>query len=231
MREVSGKMIYDSLKELVDPKHTAIIVVDMQNDYCSPGGIFHQNGMDINRVGEVIVPQIKLIEEARRLKVMIIFIQNTTEPGCVDDSPAWLYFKTRERKVRSNDKKRPTVPAEHTVEGTWGHQIISELGRRPQDPIVKKHRSSAFVNTDLDQILRSNGIDSLIVIGAVTQGCVASTARDAQHYDYYVIVVSDCVASFQQPLHEAALKVLASRCDVVMSQDIIREWANIGPRV
>jgi nicotinamidase-related amidase len=90
--------------------------------------------------------------------------------------------------------------------------------------VVKKHRSSAFVHTNLDKILRVNGIETVIVCGVVTQGCVESTVRDASFYDYYVVLVEDCVATTSHQLHEASLLVMKSRYDVVAAEALISFW-------
>ena len=119
------------------------------------------------------------------------------------------------------------MASEYTVEDTWGQQFCDGLEPQSVEPIIKKHRSSAFVATDLDSVLRSNGIESLIVTGCVTHGCVQATARHGAYNDYYVVVVKDCVASTSRELHEAALKIMESRLDVVDSQEILNEWTQL----
>jgi ureidoacrylate peracid hydrolase len=96
--------------------------------------------------------------------------------------------------------------------------------------VVKKWRSSAFVGTNLDMVLRCNGIKTLVVTGDVTQGCVESTARDASFHDYYVVVLEDCVATYEHDLHEASLKVLRTRVDVTPSGDVLKIWEAHRPR-
>ena len=90
--------------------------------------------------------------------------------------------------------------------------------------MVKKYRSSAFWGTNLDLLLRSNGIKSLIVAGCTTEGCVESTARDALFNDYYVVVVEDCVASDDRAQHEASLLLMRHRFDIATAEEVLRVW-------
>ena len=98
------------------------------------------------------------------------------------------------------------------------------LARRGDEPIVKKHRSSGFVGTNLDLILRSNRIETTVVIGVMTEGCVESTARDAAFYDYYVVLTPDCMASDVLAWHEASLTTMSGRHDVVPGREIRQLW-------
>ena len=215
MKEICGKQVYDSLGEIVNPKHTALVVVDVQNDFCSPDGHFAERGLDMSMFEEMMPNVLKLVEEARKAGVMVVFIQNTTLGQGRGDSPAWLRFKSKVSGV---------VP-EYTMEGTWGQEFCTGLEPRAGEPIVKKHRSSAFVTTDLDLVLRSNGIESIIITGTVTHGCVLATARHGAYHDYYVVVAKDCVAGTSRELHEAAMKIMENRLDVVSSQEILKEWS------
>ena len=90
---------------------------------------------------------------------------------------------------------------------------------------MRKYRSSGFWGTNLDMLLRSNGIKSIVVTGATTEGCVESTARDGLFNDYYVIVPEDCVASDDAAQHDASLLLMRHRFDVVPSGEILGRWA------
>ena len=89
---------------------------------------------------------------------------------------------------------------------------------------MRKYRSSGFWGTNLDMLLRSNGIETVIVTGCTTEGCVESTARDAMFNDYYVVLPEDCVASDDPRQHEASLFLMRHRFDVVSSNDILAIW-------
>jgi nicotinamidase-related amidase len=95
---------------------------------------------------------------------------------------------------------------------------------REGELVVPKWRSSGFWGTNLDLLLRSNGIESLVVCGCTTEGCVESTARDALFNDYYVVVVSDGVASDDRAQHEASLMLMANRFDLAATDEIVGCW-------
>src|SRR5947207_3841194 len=112
MREVYGKLVCETLAEVVDPARTALLVVDVQNDYCTPGGALDREGGDISMTRAVVPSVVAMVEAARRLGVPVIFIQQTWLPGGASDSPAWLYMRYRHGA-------RP----ERCVDGTWGHRL------------------------------------------------------------------------------------------------------------
>ena len=106
-----------------------------------------------------------------------------------------------------------------------GQRIIDELAPCDGDLIVKKYRSSGFWGTNLDMLLRSNGIQSVIITGITTEGCVESTARDALFNDYYVVIVEDCVASDDREQHDASLLLMRHRFDIASADEILAIWA------
>ena len=222
-RHIAGKLVFESLAEIIDPRHTALVVVDMQNDFCSPqGAVTDGRAGDISLIRSCIGPQARLVQTAQEAGALVVVVKNTTRPDCASYSPAWLYLALH----GAGGWPRRSLPfVERTVEGTWGHEVIDELkDLTPQAQVVQKSRSSAFVNTNLPSLLRSNSIKTVVVTGVVTEGCVASTARDAQETDHYVVMPRDCVGSFSRDLHDAALKVLASRCEVVDSDQLLTIW-------
>lgn len=216
MKVVSNKTCYDSIPEIIHPGHTALLVVDVQNDFCHPEGHFARHGKDITMIREMLPVVIDFVADAQALGIFIVWIQQTTLPDGLSDSPAWLYFKTR-------DGKSP----DYTLDGSWGQQFVKGLSPRLGEPVVQKHRSSAFVYTELDQILRVNGVETVVVCGVVTQGCVESTVRDASFCDYYTVLVGDCVASTSRQLHEASLLVMKSRYDVLTANEFIVLWQKL----
>lgn len=213
MQTIWGKPVYETLAELTEPGRTALIVVDVQNDFCHPEGYYGKNGKDLADIA-VVVPRISaLVEAARAAGVLVVWIQQTLLPQAKADSPSWLRRRTR-----------GTMAPEWTVEGTWGQDFMEPLRPLPDEPIVIKHRSSSFVGTTLDLILRSNQVESLVVLGVVTQGCVESTARDATFYDYYVVLIRDCVGTIDRKLHEASMLCQSTRYDFADSSDVISLW-------
>ena len=216
MKTIFGKQVYESLREVIDPRHTAIVIVDMQKDYCSLDGYFDKAGHDLTAAQEAVPNLIRLIDEGRKRRVKIAWAQNTTLKNGLSDSPGWLYLKARLGLVK---------PVPYTEEGTWGQEFVDGLEPQLGDLLVKKHRSGAFVSTDLDLILRSNGIESLIVTGTVSHGCVEATARGALDRGYYVVYARDAICSPWSEMHEAALNYLPLISDVVSTDEIIKIWA------
>ena len=214
MKVAYGKEIPTSLDELVDPKKSALIVIDVQNDYAKKDGEL--------RFPAMVEHLRRIIDEARRVGVLIIYIQDTLLPGRLSDSPAWVRHYMLAQKTNDPD----TISAE-AQEGSVGHQIIDEVKPLPHELIVKKYRSSAFVGTGLDLLLRSNSIRNVIAAGLVTYGCVESTCRDASN-EYFVVVLRDCVEATRRDLHEATLTVMDSRYDLVTSRQVLDIWRNYG---
>jgi nicotinamidase-related amidase len=106
-----------------------------------------------------------------------------------------------------------------------GQEVIPELAPQDGDLIVKKYRSSGFWGTNLDMLLRSNGVETVVVTGCTTEGCVESTARDAMFNDYYVVLVEDCVASDDRKQHDASLFLMRHRFDIATADEIVGIWS------
>ncbi len=216
MEIIAGKEVLTTLEELVDPKRAAVIVVDVQHNFCSPGGSWAKQGYDLSMM-ETVIPNIaRLLAAAREHGVRIIYIQAMTMPGLASVSPSQLRFKTQKCGF-------PPVDID-SESGTWGTEILPEVAPQPEDLIIPKWRSSAFVGTQLDLVLRSSGIESVIVCGVATNACVESTIRDAFNTDFYVVEVEDAVGAYERRLHEASITVMRTRVDVVSCDDVIGAW-------
>jgi nicotinamidase-related amidase len=220
MITIEDKLVYTTLAELVDARHTALIVVDMQNDFCKSGWAFDRLGIDLSMYPPMISRLAGLLGGARAAGVPVIYILMTALPGRRSDSPAQLRFNMRLHLPSHS----PGEPLLYTLEGTPGQEIIAELTPQPGDLLVRKYRSSAFWGTNLDLLLRSNRIETVVVSGCTTEGCVESTARDALFNDYYVVLPEDCVASDDASQHQASLFLMRHRFDVVSSGGILDVW-------
>lgn len=220
MITIENKVVYTTLAELVDQRHTALIVVDMQNDFCKAGWAFDRLGIELSMYPPMLPHLSRLLAGARGIGVPVIYIQMTVLPGRISESPAQIRFNMR-LHLASHGATQPLL---YTIEGTPGQEIIEELAPEPGDLVVRKYRSSGFWGTNLDMLLRSNGIETVIVTGCTTEGCVESTARDALFNDYYVVLPEDCVASDDPRQHEASLFLMRHRFDVVSSDDILSTW-------
>ncbi|WP_139306851.1 cysteine hydrolase family protein [Modestobacter sp. DSM 44400] len=217
---IEGKEVLTELAELVDPAHTALLLVDMQRDFVEPDGVFGSLGVDLSIYAAMRPRLAALLTAARHAGVLVVHIQNTTLPGRRSDSPAQLRFNLR----MLAPARRDGPPLRYTVAGTAGEQFVEELAPRPEELVVHKHRSSAFWGTDLELLLRSNGVRTVVVGGCTTEGCVESTARDAMFCDLYVVLAEDCVGSDDRAQHDASLFLMRHRFDLATGQAVADTW-------
>jgi len=214
MRMINGKPVLETLRELVDPGRAALVVIDVQNDYVSQGGMLDRLGYDISSMTAMVEAIAGLVAEARAAGVPIFYVQDTRLPGSRSESGPFLRFIT----IKCG------LEASVTLEGTWGWDIADAVAPQPDDCVIRKYREGAFVGTPLDLLLRSNGVETVVMVGDVTQGCLESSAREALLHDYYVVIARDGVASHRPELHEASLKIMEAKFDVASSEEIRAEW-------
>jgi ureidoacrylate peracid hydrolase len=200
---------YGTLRETVSPDHTALLVIDVQNDFCK------------DAFRKAIVPAVgRVREHARQAGVLVAYVQNTVLPDGLSDSPADL---ARRQSLG--------ISTDVTVDGTAGHRFVSQIEPRAGEPVVRKHRLNGFINTTLDTVLRSSGIETIVCVGSATHGCVINTAYAGIALNYYVVVAADCVASWRADLHEAALFLMRNTVNyVVESSELARLWELSGAR-
>lgn len=190
----------------LDPAKTAIVVVDMVNDFCVEGGAMVLPGY------EALLPaQKRVIAAGRAAGCPVVFVIDAHHGA----APNEREFKKRTR---------------HCIEGEWGAQVIDELAPQPQDLKVIKRRYSAFFNTDLDVSLKDYGITSIVVMGVVTNICVRSTVHDAFFLGYDVVVVEDGSAATGPREQASSLYDIATHFGVVaLSADVAEHLKNSGP--
>ncbi len=228
MLEIQGRQIPTELREIVAPRRSALLIVDMQNDFCAPGGSVHVQGADLAMYSEIVPRIATLVAAARTARLPVIFVRMVSLPDGGSDSVAWIRMRLRATKPTSTDGG-PAPPWSFTAEGTWGAEFLPELRPLASDPVVTKMRSSAFHNTNLETILRAQNAGTVIVTGCTTEGCVESTVRDASFHDYIPVVVSDCVGSDDRRLHDASMTVMSAyRADVATSEEIQKAWTDSG---
>jgi ureidoacrylate peracid hydrolase len=219
MKIISGRTVRDSLKELVDPRISALLAIDIQNDFCVAGGHFARYGKNVAQMAPAVATMVDLVAQAQTMGLRTIFLRQASLPDGRMDSPAWLRFKTR-------DGKAP----DYAVPGTWGWQLVDGLEIRQSDWVVEKFRPDGFIGTHLDHILRTQGIESLILCGTTTEGCVESTVRSASYHDYYTVVVSDAVASPNADLHEGSLRFFRARYPTHTAAEVLAAIRQAGAR-
>ena len=206
------KMILRTLDEKVDPARAAVLVVDVQNDFCAPGGGLADLGLDMTAIERCIPKIAALVAAARAAGVPVLHLRTHMEPA--SESPVWLELRQR----RSPSRPRWCEP------GTWGADFY-KITPEPDELVITKHRYSGFIGTSLDLILRSRQIESLIMTGVASNNCVESTARDGFMMDYYIVFVDDCTATTNAAIHAATLSNIEKLFGVVaQSEDVLKAW-------
>ena len=197
----------------VDTGQTAVIVVDMQNDFGSEGGMFQRAGIDISMIRSVVAPTAKVLTAARREGVKIVYLKMGFKPDLSDAGrPDTQLYARRQKNMKFGTKVKSPTGADSRIfiRDTWNTDILSELTPKAEDIVLYKHRFSGFFETDLDSILKRLGVKYLIFTGCTTSICVESTVRDAMFRDYMPVVLADCTAEplgngFPRSNHEASL--------------------------
>lgn len=177
----------------VELSKTALVIVDMQNAFASKGGMLDKLGLFSEKSREIIQPIQKVLKTVRTVGIKIIYLRmvyrpNLSNAGGTESPNYW-----KETGIVAM-REKPGFKGKFITEGTWDSEIIDELKPLPGDIVVNKSRYSGFANTELQTILQTYNIKYLIFVGIATNVCVESTIRDAYFYEYFPILVSDCVA-------------------------------------
>ena len=199
----------------IDPARAAVIVVDMQNDFGSEGGMFALAGIDISGIKAVVPTIAKVLAAARRAGILVIYLKMAMRPDLSDVGPPDSAHFQRHRRMRVGEvtKAPDGTPSRILIRDTWNTDIVSELTPEPGDLVLYKHRYSGFFETNLDEILKSHSIRTLIFTGCTTSVCVESTLRDAMFRDYACLLLEDCTSEaigkdLARSNHDASLLVL-----------------------
>jgi len=207
------------LDYLLTKTQKALVLVDVQNEFCHEDGVFGKKGCDLSTITNMMVALNRLVDSAREKGIPVVFLQNIEDDNT--DSFAW-----RMRPDAKEDSANEGV----CRRGTWGTEIY---GFSPEegDVLVQKNRFSGFLNTPLDAILKNKGIETLIFTGVATNICVESTARDAMLRDYHVVLAPDACATWYPDLHEATCKnVRLWFGKVADSGEIVDLWTENRPQ-
>ncbi|MEM2273504.1 MAG: cysteine hydrolase [Candidatus Bathyarchaeia archaeon] len=175
----------------VDLLRSSVIVVDMQNVFLSPGGMFDIIGFNVLKFRRIIKPVKNVLDYSRKLGLKIIYLRQAYSPDLSDsggpESPS--YWKVRSLVLL---REKPDLKDKSSIKGAWGAEIIDEVKPLPEEPVIDKQRYSGFVNTKLEEVLRNMNIKYLFFVGIFLNVCVESTIRDAFFRDFWPIVISDC---------------------------------------
>jgi ureidoacrylate peracid hydrolase len=205
-----------TLEAKADPRHTALLVVDVQNDFCHDDGGLAVAGADMTIIQAAMPRLADLIRSAHAAGVFVVFLRIVQTAD--SNSDAW-------------EALEPDEGPRLVVDGHWGAEYYDGLPHDCVDLEVTKHRHSAFASTGLDELLRARGIRTLVFGGVATNVCVEGSAREAADRDYYVVVADDACGAARADLHEMTLHNIRTYIgDVVESRTLLDLWAPVSGR-
>ena len=186
---------------VVDLERTALLVVDVQNDFCHPEGYFAGAGFDVRPCADAAARLGPVVADARSLGLTVVWTMSTNA-----DPPAHRLLPHRFRRAGSEGR-----PPDQFVPGSWGWQLVDALQPQVDELVIRKPRYDAFLRTSLEDDLRTRGVDTVVVAGVITNCCVDTTARSAFMRGFDVLVLEDCIGAFaeERDLHDAALRNLS----------------------
>ena len=201
--------IYSSIKEIVDPAHTTLVVWDVQNELVN---------RSFNKP-EFLKNLKILLAEARKCKLPIIYTRITPLPKGFESS--FQTYMQMKRMGITDPAKLPSTMQPGSLES----EIYSEVAPLPAEVVLNKYTPSIFVGTHFEYLMRNRGITTILFSGISTETGISASARDSSNRGFYTVVVGDCVSSMDGEAHQAELKILNKVCLVLSSADIMKEWA------
>ena len=211
----------------IDTAKTAVIVVDMENDFGSKGGMFDLAGIDISMIQKAVGPTAKVLAAARNANIKIVYLKMGFHPDLSDLGAPDSVTRMRHLQIMHVGKtvQAPDGSASRIlIRDTWGTDIVPQLKPQAEDVVMYKTRFSGFYQTDLDNVLKKLGIKHLIFTGCTTSVCVDSTIRDAMFRDYQPVLLADCTGEpigngLSRSNHEATLLTIEVLLGWVSSSD------------
>ncbi len=199
----------------LDPERTALVVVDMQNDFGAEGGMFDRAGIPISGIQAAVAPTARALAAARRAAIRIVYLKMQFEPDLSNAGGAEAPNLIIHRRLGVGEPAQAPDGGQGRIliKDSWNTDILPELAPQDGDIVVAKHRFSGFFETDLDATLKELGFTSLIFTGCTTSICIESTLRDAFFRDYRCLLLEDCTAEpigsdLPRTNHDASVQVI-----------------------
>jgi nicotinamidase-related amidase len=209
MFEIGGKQIDASLAEIVAPKRSALLIWDME----------YAIGPNAFNYKDILANLKSLSARAREAGIPVLYSVQTGFDLIKEEAPVWVRVRMKRAKASDPNQLLKEKDDPHDRE------IVEELKPQPKDIIFQKRRPDGFVGTDLDLILRSNGVRTILIGGVATEGGIEGTARTARNLGYDIVVLKDCVGSRNRELHELALKLMEqTHFDIATAGEIAEIW-------
>jgi nicotinamidase-related amidase len=203
----------------LDFERTAVLMIDMQRDFLEPGGFGESLGNDVSLLARAVAPCRRLLEAARRRKLLVIHTREGHRPD-LSDAPRGKLERGGPRQRIGDAGPMGRI----LIRGEPGHEIVADLAPQSGEPVIDKPGKGAFWATDLHAILQNQRIEWLIVCGVTTEVCVHTTVREANDRGYRCIVPGDCCASYFPEFHEVGLRM-------IQAQDGIFGWVTGSAQV
>ena len=208
MLEYEGRQIPNELKEIVDPKRTVLLVWDMQNDQA--GGAFNKDALIRNAP--------PLIAAAAKAGIRTVYTRQTPFLW-KDEAATWIRRAMRDQKVDHPSKLKP-----RRLHGSFGWNIMEPFKPNADDVVIDKRRPNMFVGNEFETVMHNRGATTVVMIGCTTDGGVEMTVRDGHNRGHLMVIVRDCVGTYTEEGHNAALKRIERFADVVDSKELIAIW-------
>jgi nicotinamidase-related amidase len=190
----------------LNPGATALVLIDMQRDFLEPGGFGEGLGNDVRLLQKVVAPLQAVLAAARAAGMLVIHTREGHRSDMSDCPPSKKARGRLEFGIGSPGPKGRVL-----IRGELGHGIVDELAPAPGEVVLDKPGKGAFYATDLELLLRNQGITSLIVTGVTTEVCVHTTVREGNDRGFECLVLSDCVGSYFPEFHEVGLRMIAAQ--------------------
>jgi nicotinamidase-related amidase len=186
-----------------EPARAALVIIDMQRDFLLPGGFGAALGNDVSLLQAAVAPCQRALAAARRAGLLVIHTREGHRPDLSDAPPAKLARGAPALRIGDAGPMGRIL-----VRGEWGHDIVDELAPAPGEVVLDKPGKGAFHQTDLEQVLRNRGIDTLLLAGVTTEVCVHTTLREGNDRGYRCVVLADACASYFPEFHRVALAMV-----------------------